>query len=146
MKATILKISVFVLFFSLMGAGCEKDEELFWEISPNDKSAVIQKEVNGVEFKFCLLNEEREPATVFNQGENFIFYFSVTNKSSEKFYFYPGYAYSEENDFCKVYNSNSQSEGKAYRMITVLNIGGKIGAYPPNKTEFNSLLFGLKAA
>jgi hypothetical protein len=24
--------------------------------------------------------------------------------------------------------------------------GGKNGAYPPNKTEFNSLLFGLKTA
>jgi len=128
MKTTILKISILFLLFSLMGAGCEKDEELIWEISPNSESAIIQKEVNGIEFKFCLLNEEGEPTTVFNQGENFSFYFSVTNNSREMLYFYPGYAYSNENEFCRIYNSNNKDEGKPYQVLNVLDIG--VGAYP----------------
>lgn len=67
----------------LLSAGCEKEvaqlEEQTWEISPDSKNAVIQKEVNGIEFKYCLLNEAGEPATVFNQEENFTFSFSVKN-------------------------------------------------------------------
>lgn len=79
MKPTILKISLIFLFLSLMGAGCEKEEEQLWEISPTSKSAIIQKEVDGIQFKFCLLNKEGEPATIFNEGENFTFSFSIKN-------------------------------------------------------------------
>lgn len=82
MKTKILKLSVFILLFALMGAGCEKEEELLWEISPDSKTAVIQKEVDGIEFKFCLLNQKGEPATVFNEGENLFFNFSFKNSSS----------------------------------------------------------------
>lgn len=128
MKTILLKISFIFLLLGLMGAGCEKEEEQLWEISPTSKSAVIQKEVDGIQFKFCLLNEQGEPATVFTQGENFSFYFSVTNNSNEKFYFYPGYAYSEENDFCRVYSSSQIDEGKPYEFKGADLIG--VGAYP----------------
>ena len=121
METTILKISVFLLLFSLMGAGCEKEEEQI-------NNATIQKEIDGIKFKFCLLNEQGKPDTIFNQGENFSFYFSVTNNSREKYYFYPGYAYYNDVEFCKVYDSNSQSKGKPYKVNTVLDIGA--GAYP----------------
>lgn len=133
MKTFLLKISFIFLLLGLMGAGCEKDDEILWEISPESKTAVIQKEVDGIEFKFCLLNEEGKPATVFNEGENFSFYFSVTNNSSEKFYFYPGYAYSNEDGFSRVYNSDNQDKGKPYQVINVLDIG--VGAYPFNIGE-----------
>jgi len=80
-NTTILKISFIFLFLSLMGAGCEKEEdELLLEISSDSKSAIIQKEVDGIEFKLCLLNEKGEPANVFNEGENFGFNFSFKNK------------------------------------------------------------------
>lgn len=131
MKTTLLKLGAFILLFAFMGAGCEKEDELLWEISPDSKTAVIQKGVDGIEFKFCLLNEEGKPATVFNEGENFSFYFSVTNNSSEKFYFYPGYAYSDE--FSRVYSSNNQDKGQPYQTINVLDIG--VGAYPFNIGE-----------
>jgi hypothetical protein len=78
MKTTILKFSALLLLFSLIGAGCEKEEDLF-ELQIGDKDATLIKEVNGIEFKFCLLNEQGEPATVFNEGENFTFQFSITN-------------------------------------------------------------------
>ncbi len=128
MRAIVLKISCLILLLSLMGAGCEKEEELLWEISPTNKSTVIQKEVDGIEFKFCLLNEEGVPTTVLQEGENFSFYFSVTNNSNENFYFYPGYAYSEENDFCKVYRLLQIDEGKPFIFKGTDLIG--TGAYP----------------
>lgn len=83
MKTTIFKISAFVLLFVLMGAGCEKEDKLLWEISPKSNSAVIQQTDDGVEFKFCLLNEKGEPSTVFNEGENFVFNFSFKNKMQD---------------------------------------------------------------
>lgn len=108
MKSTILKISAFLLLFSLMGAGCEKNEELFWEISPDSKSAVIQKEVDGIEFKFCLLNEQGEPATVFSEGENFTFQFAIKNNRSGSLPYYD-YGYYELDDFLAV-----KTDGKSY--------------------------------
>ncbi len=87
MKTKKLKIVIpFLLLIPicvvLLGAGCEKDKNL-WEISPESKSAVIQKEVNGIEFKFCLLNEMGEPATTFKEGENFTFRFSIKNLNDD---------------------------------------------------------------
>ena len=73
MKTTILKISALLLLFSLMGAGCER------ETFPSNKNATIQKEVDGIQFKFCLLNQQGEPDTIFNVGENFTFSFSIKN-------------------------------------------------------------------
>lgn len=111
-----------------MGARREKVNELLWEISPDSKTAVIQQKVDGIEFKFCLLNEQGEPATVFKEGENFSFFFSATNKSKRKLYFDPGFAYSKDIDFCKVYNSESENLGKPYNVISKVDLGP--GAYP----------------
>ncbi|MDP3431565.1 MAG: hypothetical protein Q8T04_01170 [Bacteroidota bacterium] len=108
MKTTLLKISFIFLFLSLMGAGCEKEEEILWEISPDSETSVIQKELDGIEFKFCLLNEEGQPATVFNEGENFTFQFAIKNNRSESLPFYD-YGYYELDDFLAV-----KSDGKSY--------------------------------
>ncbi|MGI5913719.1 MAG: hypothetical protein ACOX5K_03220 [Bacteroidales bacterium] len=59
--------------------GCEKDENRIWEIFPDSETTVVQNVVDGIEFKFCLLNEAGEAATVFNESENFIFLFSFKN-------------------------------------------------------------------
>lgn len=108
MKSIHLKISFVLLILCFLGAGCEKEDELFWEISPDSKTAVIQKEVDGIEFKFCLLNEQGEPATVFNEGENFTFQFAIKNNRSESLPFYD-YGYYELDDFLAV-----KSDGKSY--------------------------------
>jgi hypothetical protein len=121
------------LCVALLGAGCEQDDNNLWEISPDSKSAVIQNEVDGIEFKFCLLNEEGEAATVFKEGEIFSFYFSVTNNRDKKLYFYPDFAYSNENAFCRIYNSEGQDVGKPYVFKGADKIG--IGAYPLNVGE-----------
>lgn len=124
MKSTFLKISVFILLVALTWAGCEKDEEIF-ELQIGDKNAVIQKEVDGVEFKFCLLNEQGEPATVFNEGENFTFLFSITNKS--------GVNLNNDNRFLNenifnVYDIKKNDYGKPYEITFILTIGQ--GAMP----------------
>lgn len=101
MKTTILKISAFLLLFS-MGAGCEKEAEQLWEISPTSESAIIQKEVDGIQFKFCLLNKEGEPATIFNEGENFTFSFSIKNNFEDTVIITPEFISSE---FFRVYHT-----------------------------------------
>jgi hypothetical protein len=128
MKTAILKMGFIFLFLSLTEAGCDDNEKDLWKISPESKNAMIQQEVDGIEFKFCLLNEEGEPATVFNEGENFSFYFSVTNKRDEKLNFDAGFAQTNQNDFCDIYDSEDQNIGKPYNVLTVLMIGA--GAYP----------------
>ena len=101
MKTTILKISFIFLFLSLMGAGCQREEEEIFELQIGDKNAVIQKEVDGVEFKFGLLNENGEPATVFREGENFTFHFSVKNNTTQDLFFDRNVLLNSE--FCTVY-------------------------------------------
>lgn len=112
MKPTFLRISVFVLLLAIIGAGCEKEDELLWEISPESKTAIIQKEVDGIEFKFCLLNEKGEPATVFKEGENFSFSLSLKNNKPEPLPFY-NYEYYQSSEFCEV-RTESKSYGQPF--------------------------------
>jgi hypothetical protein len=128
MKTFLLKFSVAFLLLALLGAGCDEEDDGTWEISPQSKNPVILKEVKGIEFKFCLLNEQGEPSTVFNEGENFTFYFSVTNNRDEDLNFDPGFAYSNENDFCKVFDSKHQDLGKPFLFLGYDKVGS--GAYP----------------
>lgn len=47
---------LYFLLLNLMMSGCENNDEMSWEISPDSKSFLIQNEVDGIVFKFCLLN------------------------------------------------------------------------------------------
>jgi hypothetical protein len=133
MKTTILKISFICLFMSLMGAGCKKNQEILWEISPDSKTTIIQKEENGIQFKFCLLNEEGEPATTFKKGENFKFHFEITNNSGVELYFIPNFGYNN-NDFCRVINSSNQDKGQPFKLLNVTDVGLGAYAFSPNTT------------
>ncbi len=112
MKTRIFKISAFILLLALVGAGCEKDDEQILEISPASITAVIQKEVNGIEFKFYLLNEKGEPATVFTEGENFTFQFKIQNNRTDPLPFYD-YGYYMSSDFLAV-KSDEKSYGQPF--------------------------------
>jgi len=71
-------LSIFLFIFA--GIECSSDiltKDSVSEISPQSKQQYIKQTVNGVTFKFCLLNEQGKEATVFNEGENFTFYFSI---------------------------------------------------------------------
>lgn len=94
----IFKLSTVILLFSFITAGCRKDD--IFELDIGDENAVIQHQVNGIEFKFCLLNEEGEPATVFNEGENFTFQFSFRNLKKDTIIVTTEFIY---NEFFRVY-------------------------------------------
>ena len=98
-----------------MTACKDATDDLSWEISPDSKSQVIEKEIDGIAFKFCLLNEQEKPATVFNEGENIIFSFSLTNNLKESISIPTQFI---NDDFYRVYeNKNNTDMGKAWTGI-----------------------------
>jgi len=114
MKIKIFKLSLIALLFSLISAGCQKDD--IFELDIGDENAVIQKEIDGIEFKFCLLNEQGEPSTIFDEGENFTFQFSIKNKTGENLIFHD-YSFYEDTDFFSVHNS-TQNFGRPFELLT----------------------------
>lgn len=139
-------IGILFLLFSLIGAGCSQDEaevdEKIWEISPASKKTSIQFKKDGIEFKFCLLNEKGEPATIFKEGENFKFHFEVTNKSGKDLYYIPDFAYYGDDGFCRVMSVDNEDRGKPFELNTLLEVG--IGGYPFNSNE--TILFEVNWA
>ena len=112
--------NIILLFISLLFIGmtaCKNTidnlsgSDLTWEISPDSKSQVIEKEINGIAFMFCLLNEQGEPATVFNEGENIVFSFSLMNNLKESISISPEFI---NDDFYRVYGYNNTDMGKAW--------------------------------
>jgi hypothetical protein len=77
----IFKIAAIMLILAVGFYSCAKEGDTsFREITIKSEIPVPNDTViNGIEFKFCLLNEDGEPSTVFNVGENFGFYFKCTN-------------------------------------------------------------------
>ncbi len=117
MKVRILKVTTILLLFVIMEAGCEKAKEdnAFARISPNSKNTVIQKSIDGIDFKFGLMNTESEYATVFNEGENIIFNFSFSNDGEDTIIISTDFI---NNDFYRVFNSdNNKDMGKPWTGI-----------------------------
>lgn len=121
MKPTILKLSAIFLLFAVLSAGCQKDEDLF-ELQIGDENAVIQKEIDGIEFKFCLLNEAGEPATIFNEGENFTFQLSIKNNTDTTLYY--DNSVLNVDGFCEV-KDDSRSFGSPYKKPVAIELIGK---------------------
>lgn len=118
MKPKIVKLSTIILLFSFLTAGCQKDE--IWELQISDEEAVILKEVNGVEFKFCLLNEQGEPATVFNEGENLTFQFAIKNNLDTTIFWDNNIFFSS--GFCEVKNVKNNF-GTSFEIVGINEIG-----------------------
>lgn len=104
MKA--LKLTLLGLLIIPATGGCQKEQDatLLWEITSDSKTSVIQKIVGGIEFRFCLLNEQGEPATVFNEGENISFSFSFKNQMQDMIIVTTEFITS---DFYRVYQSKT---------------------------------------
>jgi len=86
MKTPATNLTFLILLItSILFVSCEKDE--FYELEINDKNPVIEKSINGIDFKFCLLNENGVPVTMFNEYENITFQFSITNKTGNDIYY-----------------------------------------------------------
>jgi hypothetical protein len=59
---------------------CQKESfEPQMELTIDGKQKVLNVEKNGVGIEFCLLNKNGEPATVFQEGENFKFHLAIIN-------------------------------------------------------------------
>lgn len=118
MKTLLAKIVLlYPLLFIIIDAGCQKeqDDPLLWEISPNSETAVIQSVVDSIEFKFCLLDEQENPSTVFNENENFYFNFSFKNKMQDTIVVTPEFINS---DLFRVYQLNTNIDmGKPWSGI-----------------------------
>ncbi|MDR2146604.1 MAG: hypothetical protein LBE91_09130 [Tannerella sp.] len=109
MKYFILFLTA--LLFAGMTACGDSTDGLLGDISPDTESQVIEKEIDGIAFKFCLLNRQGEPATVFNEGDNIVFSFSFKNNLKDNISI-PTQFINE--NFYRVYGNNNTDMGKAW--------------------------------
>ncbi len=144
MKPKILFLSMLlpVLTVLISCTGCENElfnsgssdyQDHTWEIQLNDDQKVIEQTVKGIEFKFCLLNEDSVPSTTFQEGENLFFYFSTENTRDENLSFDPDFMNFGVNTFCKVWSEKGDTIGKPF-VFGGMNLIGS-GAYPFHKGE-----------
>ena len=71
---------LFLSVFTVMVTNCQKETlEPVLELPIDSEQKVLTVEKNGVAIEFCLLNEQGEPATIFNEGENFKFHLAIIN-------------------------------------------------------------------
>jgi hypothetical protein len=127
LKILFLSMLLPVLTVLISCTGCENElfnggsddyQDHTWEIQLNDDQKVIEQTVKGLEFQFCLLNEDSVPSTTFGEGENFYFYFTVKNTLDEKIILDHTEFFSK--DFCEVFQQNTgDSLGKPFKIGTV---------------------------
>jgi hypothetical protein len=103
MKKMIFKACCFGFFLLFFALACKKKEP----ITPIDTE---------LEFKLRLLNDKKQEATVFKQGENYWLSFIIINKSSNYWYLEPE-GLSQVNDFLRVYDSNNKNMGRPHKLI-----------------------------
>lgn len=130
MKTKILKLCLIILSFSLLGMGCEKDDDLL-ELQVGVEKCLI-KEVDGVEFKFCLLNEQGNPATIFSEGENFTFLFAVKNNLDTTIFWDNSLFFAS--GFCEV-KEEKNSVGTPFIILGIAEIGQVAFSIPPDVTS-----------
>ena len=114
MKTSTLFKCLFL--FAITGVtACEaKMDNLPVEISPGSRSQTIEMEIDGIAFKFCLLNERGNPATVFHEGENIVFSFSLKNNLAKTISCNTDLI---NENFYRVYGSNGTDMGKAWQGV-----------------------------
>ena len=123
MKIYIIKTISSFLLFKIISSGCTKNNNTpnLLEINPDTEETVIKYDTQQIEFEFCLLNKERQPATVFNNGDNLIFSFSFKNNSADQITVTTEFINS---DFFRVYlTQNNTDMGKPWTGIWCLFIG-----------------------
>ncbi len=80
MKTIIQIFYLLPAVFTVTVMSCQKESnEPVMELTNDSKQKVLTVEKNEIGIEFCLLNEKGEPATVFQEGENFKFHLAITN-------------------------------------------------------------------
>ena len=87
---------------------CQKETEL----AIDSEQKVIAVEKNGIGIEFCLLNENGEPATVFNEGENFKFHLAIINNVEPDTAMYIVSDFLSNPDLFITFSSNGDTIGK----------------------------------
>ncbi len=105
------KIIFFLVIIIFTGLGCESSDSDFLIAEIGD-TGCIEDASKNIDFKFCLLDQEGKPSTVFNNGENFSFSFSFKNKMQNNIIVTPEFITS---DFYRVYRlDNNKDMGKPW--------------------------------
>lgn len=131
----LLKSWGFILLFLVTGTGCTLDEYLYGVVVEN-QSGVLKKAVKGVEFSFCLLNENGQPASVFKEGENFSFQFKIKNNTTATLPFYD-FGFYNTYDFLNIRKGDTYL-GKPMKFLKYIT-PGETGQIVPDGTQEFSL-------
>ena len=108
---------------------CQKEPmEPVTELAIDSEQKVIAVEKNGIGIEFCLLNEEGEPATVFNEGENFKFHLAIINnvEPDTAMYIVSNFIYNQEPELFKLFDSKGNVIGKPLEIKMCNEISDRI--------------------
>jgi len=106
---------ILMIFFvaPVLFTGCNKESlEPVTELPVDGTQKVIKVEENGIGIEFCLVNEQGEPATVFQEGENFRFRLTLKNNVQRDSALYIVSDFLRNPDLFAVYKENGDSVGK----------------------------------
>ncbi|MDR1347103.1 MAG: hypothetical protein LBJ63_01540 [Prevotellaceae bacterium] len=134
-----LKFAAILLLLAGMMISCGKentDSINFYEVTIGSENPVINYVNNGIEFNFHLLNEQGEPSTIFNEGENFSFCFNVKNNNVNKEFEITGHLLGdlEYGGFCKVISQDQGDIGYPFDDVFCMDVLQKYPFYGENNT------------
>jgi hypothetical protein len=92
-------------------------------------------EQNNIEFKFYLLNETKKPAISFKEGENFSFFFLLTNKRNDSLYLDNSF-FTDEDKFCTVFSENNSLIGRPFIYKAIDLIGSAAHPFFEDKKKY----------
>ncbi len=113
------------MLFVLWGCSKEPVSPLF-EIPINGTQKTIKVEQNGIGVTFSLLNAQGQPATVFNESENFKFYLAITNNVEKDTAMYIVSDFLGNPELFRVYNENGSIIGKPWILSSCLYISDQV--------------------
>lgn len=116
------RIQIFYLLpavFMVTVMSCQKEPiEPVTELAIDGDQKVIAVEKNGVGIEFCLLNENGEPAKVFQEGENFKFHLAIINnvEPDTAMYIVSNFIYNQEPELFELFDSKGNVIGKPWEI------------------------------
>jgi hypothetical protein len=140
MKKIIKLLNLAAILLLVAGSvSCQKentDSINFYEITIGSENPVINYVNNGIEFNFYLLNEQSKPSTIFNEGENFSFYFKVKNNNINKELKINGHFFAKivTGGFCKVISDNQEDIGYPFDGVICTDVNQNYPFYGENNT------------
>ncbi|GET34306.1 hypothetical protein PbJCM13498_31690 [Prolixibacter bellariivorans] len=134
MKTTFVKIALMLCILSLIASGCKKDTNNSWVITPEKPIVMFDADTGDLSFKFCLLNQWEDAATVFKEGTNLTFSLSISNNSGDTITIPTEFINSE---FYRVYQKQDNTDmGKPWTGIWCeKSFAPHIITLPPAKTK-----------